>query len=163
MPVYIGFPVSMEEAYRLFGLDFETTKSEQMKTHSKTSPEYPVSSFELSLCVKSFLREKSADIDIVDVGPKLNVWDEDLCVIGYEINFDSNCGYEFCTSRNFRLYLETYENRFWDTVNKIGCIENFDKITVKHQNGKLEEIEPRKESQNDNLYIIEVQNVENDD
>jgi hypothetical protein len=47
-------------------------------------------------------------------------------------------------------------------VNEIGCIENFDKITVKHQNGTLEEIEPRKESQKGNLYIIEIE-IENDD
>ena len=158
MPVYLGFSVSMKEAFRLFGLDYEKANSELKERHSKKFPEYPVSSYELSLDVESFLREKGANIDIVDVGPRLYVWDEDLCIIGYKVHFVSDCGYKFLTSRDFRLKLEAYEASFWDTVNKIGCIENFDKITVKHQNGALEEIEPRKESQKDNLYIIEIEN-----
>jgi hypothetical protein len=102
MPVYLGFSVSMKQAFLLFGLDYEKTHSELMEQH----PSYSVSSYELSLRVESFLREKGANIDIVDAGRKLYVWDEDLCVIGYKVHFVSDCGYKFLTSRDFLDDLE---------------------------------------------------------
>lgn len=144
MPIYIGFPVTCQEAFRLFGLNLEQAKCDIMQKYKLTENMYMECHFLDYL--NKFLIEKNVTMRVFYT-------DKGQCVIGYNIENLSVFEMKFVKVSEITNMLEKLVSRFWYEIRIINCEENFNKITLEHMEdepeiveGGVERVEP---------YIIE--------
>uniref|UniRef100_A0A6C0JJS2 Uncharacterized protein n=1 Tax=viral metagenome TaxID=1070528 RepID=A0A6C0JJS2_9ZZZZ len=77
MPVYFGFPVSCEEAFRLFGQDFEGPAQTIMEQRNYRRDSWFIGSHLVPLLNK-YLANNQSDLRLFET-------DKGACVIGYKI------------------------------------------------------------------------------
>jgi hypothetical protein len=141
MPLYFGFPVTCNEAFRLFGLYFEQVKCDIMQKYNLTENMYMDCYF--VDYANEFFKEK-------DVYMRVFYTDKGQCIIGYELKSLSVFEKKFVTSRDFINSIQNYESIFWDEVKRIDCYKNFNKIVLEHM-----EDEPENVTEECHPYVLE--------
>ena len=121
MPVYIGLPVLIEEAFRLFNLDID-----QSKEHLRNTKKIYLISVEYYL--PDFLNEyfKSLNLSL-----RCYVLDKGLNVIGYEIEEVSNVWTKFISANNLIELIKKLKEKFISEIKDY----NFSKVTIEHMEG----------------------------
>lgn len=132
MPLYFGFPLSCQEAFRLFGLDFEQTKCDIMQKH-KLTENMNMDCYFVDY-VNNFFKGKNIEM-------RAFYTDKGQYIVGYEMEKLSVCERNFVTAKHFMYSLHHFETRFWHEVESIGCKENFNKVVLKHMEDEPETVE----------------------
>lgn len=143
MPLYFGFPVTCQEAFRLFNLDFEQVKCDIMQKHRLTENMYMDCYF--VDYANNFFKSKKLEMRVFYT-------DKGQCIVGYKIENTSVFERKFVKACDFTNMLEKLGVRFWYEITIINCEENFKKITLEHMEDEpeiVEGVEP---------YIIEFSN-----
>jgi len=132
MPLYFGFPVTCQEAFRLFSLDFEQVKCEIMQKHKLTENMYMDCHF--VDYANNFFKVKNLEM-------KVFYTDKGQCVIGYKIENKSVFESKFVRVSEFIIIIETLATLFWHEIKNLNCEKNFDKITLEHMEDEPETVE----------------------
>jgi hypothetical protein len=141
MPLYFGFPVTCQEAFRLFSLNFEEAKGDIMQQYSLTENMHMDCHF-LDY-VNQFFKMKGLDM-------RAFYTDKGQCIIGYEAESLSVFEKNLVTCKHFMYSLQHFESHFWYEVKRINCDKNFDKIVLEHMEGDPETI-----THDHRLYLLE--------
>lgn len=140
MPLYLGFPVTCKEAFRLFNLDFEQVKCDIMQKYRLSENMYMDCYF--VDYANEFFKEKCLEMRVFYT-------DKGQCVVGYEIKELSVFQKKYVTSKHLMYSLHHFETRFWYEVDSTDCKKNFNKITLEHMEDEHEIVEDA------DPYIIE--------
>jgi hypothetical protein len=140
MPLYFGFPVTCQEAFRLFSLDYERAKRYIIQTYKLTENMYMDCHF--VDYVNNFFKEKNMEMRIFYT-------DKGQCIVGYKIENTSVFERKFVKVYEFMHILENLERRFWNEVAINNCKENFNIVVLEHVEDESETVE------GDYPYIIE--------
>lgn len=132
MPLYFGFPVTCQEAFRLFSLDFEQEKCDIMKKHKLTENMYMDCYFVDYL--ENFFKEKNLKMRVFYT-------DKGQCIVGYKIEDMSVFERKFVKVFEFKNVLEKLVSRFWYEITIINCEKNFNKIVLEHMEDEPEIVE----------------------
>jgi len=143
MPLYFGFPVTCQEAFRLFSLDFEQVKCDIMQKHKLTENMYMDCHF--VDYANNFFKGKNLEMRVFYT-------DKGQCIVGYKIANISVFEKKFITAKHLMYSLHHYETHFWYEITIINCEENFNKITLEHMEDEPEIVEDAEP------YIIEFSN-----
>jgi hypothetical protein len=143
MPIYFGFPVTCQEAFRLFSLDFEQAKCDIMQKHKLTKNMYMDCHF--LEYMNNFFQGKNVEM-------RLFYTDKGQCIIGYKIENASVFTRKFLKVGEFTDMLEKLTTCFWCEINILNCQENFNEITLEHMEDEPEIVEGAEP------YIIEFHN-----
>lgn len=135
MPLYFGFPVTCQEAFRLFSLDFEQVKY--------SLPENRYMDCHFVDYLNEFFKVKNVDMRVFYT-------DKGQCIVGYKIENMSVFEKKFVTAKHLMYSLHHFETQFWDEVKKIDCDKNFNKIVLEHM-----EDEPETITEDFHPYVIE--------
>lgn len=141
MPLYLGFPVTCQEAFRLFSLEFKQVKCDIMQKYSLTENMYMDCHFVDYM--NEFFKGKNVDMRVFYT-------DKGQCIVGYEITNLSVFQRKYVTSKHFMYSIHHFENKFWDDVKDIGCYKNFNEVILEHM-----EDDPETVHQPNCPYIIE--------
>lgn len=106
MPLYLGFPVTCQEAFRLFSLDFEQVKCHIMQKYSLTENMYMNCHF----------------VDYMNKFFKGKNMDKGQYIVECEITNFSVFQNKCVASKHFMYSIHHFENKFWDDVKDTGCI-----------------------------------------
>jgi len=140
MPIYFGFPITCQEAFRLFSLDFEQAKCEIMEKYNLRENSYMDCHF--VDYINNFFKRQTMEM-------RLFYTDKGQCIVGYKIENATVFERKFVKVSEFTYTLEKLANRFWYEIKTIKCDENFTKITLEHMEDEPETVE------GDEPYIIE--------
>jgi hypothetical protein len=143
MPLYFGLPVTYQEAFRLFGLDFEQAKCEIMEKYKLRENNYMECHF--VDYANNFFKEKNMEI-------RAFYTDKGQCIVGYKIENTSVFERKFVKASDFMNILEKLTTEFWCEIQLTHCEENFNKITLEHMEDEPEIVEGFERFE---LYIIE--------
>lgn len=132
MPLYFGLPVTCQEAFRLFGLDFERVKCDIMQKHSLTENMYVDCYFVDH--ANNFFKSKNLKMRVFYT-------DKGQCIVGYKIENTSVFERKFVKASDFVNMLEKLDFRFRYEITIINCEENFNKITLEHIEDEPETVE----------------------
>ena len=132
MPLYFGFPVTCQEAFRLFSLDFEQAKCEIMQKYKLRENRYmDCHSLEY---MNNFFQGKNMEM-------RLFYTDKGQCIVGYKIENTSVFERKFVKVSEFTNILEKLVTRFWCEIAILNCRENFNKIVLEHMEDEPETVE----------------------
>ena len=140
MPLYFGFPVTCQEAFRLLSLDFEQTKCDIMQKHNLTENMYMDCHF--VDYANNFLKGKN-------VGIRVFYTDKGQCIVGYKIENLSVFEKKFVKVSELTKMLEKLGVDFWYEMTIVNYEGNLDKITLEHMEDEPENVEDAEP------YIIE--------
>jgi hypothetical protein len=140
MPLYLGFPVTCKEAFRLFNLDFEQVKCDIMQKYRLSENMYMDCYF--VDYANEFFKGKNLDMRVFYT-------DKGQCVVGYEIKELSAFQKKYLTSKHLMYSLHHFESHFWYEVDLTGCKKNFNNITLERMEDEPEIVEDA------DPYIIE--------
>jgi hypothetical protein len=143
MPLYFGFPVTCQEAFRLFSLDFEQAKCEIMQKYKLRENMYMDCHF--VNYANNFFKEKTMEM-------RLYYTDKGQCIVGYKIENTSVFERKFVKVCDFKNILERLGIRFWNEVTTNNCKENFNTVVLEHMEDEPETVECGEP------YIIEFNN-----
>jgi hypothetical protein len=143
MPLYFGLPVTCQEAFRLFGLDFEQAKCEIMEKYKLRENNYMDCHF--VDYANNFFKEKNMKMRVFYT-------DKGQCIVGYKIENTSVFERKFVKASDFMNILEKLTTEFWCEIQLTHCEENFNKITLEHMEDEPEIVEGFERLE---LYIIE--------
>jgi hypothetical protein len=132
MPLYFGFPVTCQEAFRLVGLDFEKVKCEIMQKHKLTENMYMDCHF--TDYANNFFKSKNLEMRVFYA-------DKGQCIVGYKIENTSVFEKKFVKVFEFKNILEKLVSRFWYEITIINCEKNFNKIILEHMEDEPEIVE----------------------
>jgi hypothetical protein len=132
MPLYFGFPVTCQEAFRLFSLDFEQAKCEIMQKYKLRENGYMDCHF-VDYANDYFKREK--------MEMRVIYTDKGQCILGYKIENTSVFESKFVKARDFANVLYNLTKRFRQEIAIKNCRENFNKITLEHMEDEPETVE----------------------
>jgi hypothetical protein len=132
MPLYFGLPVTCQEAFRLFSLDFEQAKFEITQKHKLTENMYMDCHFVDYL--NNFFKEKNMEMRVFYT-------DKGQCIVGYKIEKTSVFEKKFVKVFEFKNILEKLASRFWYEITIINCEKNFNKIVLEHMEDEPEIVE----------------------
>jgi len=132
MPIYFGFPVTCQEAFRLFSLDFEQAKCDIMQKYKLTETMYMDCHF--VDYANNFFKEKTMEM-------RLYYTDKGQCIVGYKIENTSVFERKFVKVCDFKNILERLEIRFWNEVTINNCKENFNTVVLEHMEDEPETVE----------------------
>jgi hypothetical protein len=132
MPLYFGFPVTCQEAFRLFGLDFEQAKCEIMEKYKLTENIYMDCHF--IDYVNSVFKEKNMEMRVFYT-------DKGQCIVGYKIENLSVFERKFVKVSELTNMLEKLTTEFWCEIQLIHCADNFNKIVLEHMEDEPEIVE----------------------
>lgn len=140
MPLYFGFPVTSQEAFRLCNLDYEQAKCEIMQKY-KLSENRFMDCHSLEY-MNNFFQGKN-------VAMRLFYTDKGQCIIGYKIENVSVFTRKFVKVSEFTVMLNDLMARFWCEIEILNCRENFNEIVLEHMEDEPETVEDAEP------YIIE--------
>jgi hypothetical protein len=146
MPLYFGFPVTCQQAFRLFSLDFEQVKCNIMQKHNLTENMYMDCYF--VDYANNFLNDKNVEISVFYT-------DKGQCIIGYKIENLSVFERKFVKVSEFTDMLEKLTTEFWCEIQLTHCDKNFNKIVLEHMEDEAEIVEGFERFE---PYIIEFHN-----
>jgi len=132
MPIYFGFPVTCQEAFRLCNLDYEQAKCDIMQKY-KLSENRFMDCHSLEY-MNNFFRGKN-------VVMRLFYTDKGQCIIGYKIENVSVFTRKFVKVSEFTDMLNDLMTRFWCEIEILNCRENFNKIVLEHMEDEPETVE----------------------
>jgi len=132
MPLYFGFPVTCQETFRLFGLDFTKAKREIMEKYKLTKNMHMDCYF--VDYANNFFKEKKIDLRVFYT-------DKGQCIVGYKIDDASVFQKKFITSKELICRLQNFESNFWDEIKFIDCTKNFNKVVLEHMEDEPEIID----------------------
>jgi len=132
MPIYFGFPVTCQEAFRLFSLDFEQAKCDIMQKHKLTENSYMDCHF-VDYANDYFKREK--------MEMRVFYTDKGQCILGYKIENASVFESKFVKARDFANILYNLTKRFRQEIAIKNCKKNFNNITLEHMEDEPETVE----------------------
>lgn len=132
MPIYFGFPVTCQEAFRLFSLDFEQAKCDIMQKYQLR--ENRCMDCHFLDYMNNFFQGKNVEM-------RLFYTDKGQCIIGYKIENASVFTRKFLKVREFTGMLEKLTTGFWREIKILNCQENFNKIVLEHMEDEPEIVE----------------------
>jgi len=132
MPLYFGFPVTCQEAFRLCNLDFEQAKCEIMQKYKLSENRFMDCHF--VDYANNFFQGKNVEM-------RLFYTDKGQCIIGYKIEDVSVFARKFVKVSEFTDMLEGLAIRFWCEIKLIKCEENFNEVVLEHMEDEPETVE----------------------
>jgi hypothetical protein len=132
MPLYLGFPVTCQEAFRLFRLDFEQVKCDIMQKYRLTEKMFMDGYF--VDYANNFFKGK-------DMAMRVFYTDKGQCIVGYKIENTSSFERKFVKVCDFTKILENLRTQFWHEITIINCETNFNKIVLEHMEDEPETVE----------------------
>jgi len=141
MPIYFGIPVTCEEAFRLFDLDFQEVKCAIMQKHNMKNNMYMDCHFVDYM--NNFFINKNFDM-------RLFYTDKGQCIVGYKMKEVSIFEAKFVKVSDFITLVTSLTASFARETNDYN--ENFREVTLEHMEDEPETVsfpEP---------YIIEYNN-----
>ena len=132
MPLYFGFPVTCQEAFRLFSLDFEKVKCDIMQKHKLSENMYMDCHF--VDYANNFLKGKNVEMRVFYT-------DKGQCIIGYKIENTSVFERKFVKVSDFKNMLDAFIANFWYEIRSITGLSHFNKITLEHMEDEPETVE----------------------
>ena len=146
MTIYFGLPVTSQEAFRLFNLNFEQVKTYMMQRYDLTEDMHMDCYFLDYL--ENFFKEKNLKMRVFYT-------DKGQCIVGYKIENTSVFERKFVKVSEFTDMLEKLKTEFWCEIQLTHCEENFNKIVLEHMEDEPEIVEG---FENIEPYIIEFHN-----
>lgn len=127
MPLYFGLPLTCEESFRLFNLNFEETKQNIMKKNNLRENSY-MDCYFIDYLNKFF----------IDLEMKMRVFytDKGQCIIGYEIGEVSNFSKKFLNVDQLIIQLTNLKILFAMETNNYE--ENFMEVKLEHMEDEPE-------------------------
>lgn len=132
MPLYFGFPVTCQEAFRLFSLDFEKVKCDIMQKHKFTENMFMDCYF--VDYANNFFKEENMEMRVFYT-------DKGQCIVGYKIENTSVFERKFIKVYEFTDLLNKLRRRFWDEITIRDCANNFSEIVLEHMEDEPETID----------------------
>jgi hypothetical protein len=132
MPIYFGFPVTCQEAFRLFSLDFEQAKCDIMQKYKLRENRLMDCHF-VDYANDYFKREK--------MEMRVFYTDKGQCIVGYKIENTSVFTRNFVKVSEFTNMLEKLTTGFWREIAVLNCKENFNEIVLEHMEDEPETVE----------------------
>ena len=146
MPIYFGFPVACQEAFRLFSLDFEQAKCDIIQKYNLRENMHMDCYF--VDYANNFFKEKNLKMRVFYT-------DKGQCIVGYKIENTSVFERKFVKVSEFTDMLEKLTTEFWCEIHLTHCTENLNKIVLEHMEDEPEIVEG---FENIEPYIIEFYN-----
>lgn len=127
MPLYFGLPLTCQESFRLFNLDFEETKQNIMKKNNLTENSY-MDCYFIDYLNNFFFSELM----------KMRVFytDKGQCIIGYEIGEVSNFSKEFINVDQLMVLLGSLKELFTMETEKYWM--GFEEVVLEHMEDEPE-------------------------
>ena len=127
MPLYFGLPLTCEESFRLFNLNFEETKQNIMKKNNLRENSY-MDCYFIDYLNNFFFSESM----------KMRVFytDKGQCIIGYEIGEVSNFSKKFLNVDQLIIQLTNLKILFAIETNNYE--ENFMEVKLEHMEDESE-------------------------
>ena len=127
MPLYFGLPLTCQESFRLFNLDFEETKQNIMKKNNLRENNY------MDCYFIDYLNKFFIDLEI-----KMRVFytDKGQCIIGYEIGEVSNFSKKFIDVDQLMVLLGSLKELFTMETEKYW--KNFKVVLLEHMEDEPE-------------------------
>jgi hypothetical protein len=127
MPLYFGLPLTCEESFRLFNLNFEETKQNIMKKNNLTENNY-MDCYFIDYLNKFF----------IDLEMKMRVFytDKGQCIIGYEIKEVSNFSKKFLNVDQLMVLLGELKELFTVETEKFWM--GFEEVLLEHMEDEPE-------------------------
>ena len=132
MPLYFGYPVTCQEAFRLFSLDFEQAKGDIMQKHKLTENMYMDCHF--VDYANNFLIGKN-------VAMRVFYTDKGQCIVGYKIEKLSVFEKKFVNVSELTNMLEELGVDFWYEITIINYEGDLNKITLEHMEDEPESVD----------------------
>jgi len=132
MPIYFGFPVTCQEAFRLFSLDFEQVKCDIMKKHKFTGDVYMDCYF--VDYANNFFKEENMKMRVFYT-------DKGQCIVGYKIENTSVFERKFIKADEFTKLINNLRKSFWNEITIRDCANNFSEIVLEHMEDEPETVE----------------------
>jgi hypothetical protein len=133
MPLYFGLPVTCQEVFRLFSLDFEQAKCEIMekyKLRENMHMDYYFVDY-----ANNFFKGKNVEMRVFYT-------DKGQCIVGYKIENASVFEKKFIKVSDFMNVLDKLAFRYWYEIEIIlNCKKNCNKITLEHMEDEPEIVE----------------------
>jgi len=127
MPLYFGLPLTCNESFRLFNLDFEKTKQNIMKENNFAENNY-MDCYFIDYLNNFFKNEK--------MKMKVFYMDKGQCIIGYEIKEVNNFEKNFINVDQFIDLLTNLKTIFHLETNNYE--ENFMEVKLEHMEDEPE-------------------------
>lgn len=132
MPIYFGFPVTCQEAFRLFSLDYEQAKCDIMQKYNLKENRYMDCHF--LEYINNFFKGKNMEMRVFYT-------DKGQCIVGYKIENASVFERKFVKVSEFADMLEKLSSRFWSEITIADCEGNFNTIVLEHMEDEPEIVE----------------------
>jgi hypothetical protein len=130
MPVYFGLPVTCQEAFRLFSLDFEQVKCDIMQKHRLSENMYMDCYFADYL--NNFFRNKKLTL-------RINYLDKGQCILGYHMIQVCNFQKNFVNVDLFIIQLTNMKTLFAMETEQYR--ENFREVVLEYMEDEPETVE----------------------
>jgi hypothetical protein len=130
MPFYFGLPVTCQEVFRLFSLDFEQVKCDIMQKHSLSENMYMDCYFADYL--NNFFRNKKLTL-------RINYLDKGQCILGYHMIQVCNFQKNFVNVDRFIIQLTNMKTLFAMETEQYR--ENFREVVLEHMEDEPETVE----------------------
>ena len=127
MPLYFGLPLTCQESFRLFNLDFEETKQNIMKKNNLVESSY-MDCYFIDFLNNFFISEEM----------KMRVFytDKGQCIIGYKIDEVSNFNKKFTNADQLIIQLTNLKILFVIETKKYEA--NFIEVKLEHMEDEPE-------------------------
>lgn len=132
MPLYFGFPVTCQEAFRLFSLEFEQVKCDIMQKHKLTENMFMDCYF--VDYANNFFKGENMEMRVFYT-------DKGQCIVGYKIENTSVFERKFIKADEFTNLLNKLRRRFWHEITIRDCANNFREIVLEHMEDEPETVE----------------------
>jgi hypothetical protein len=129
MPLYFGLPLTCQEAFRLFDLDFEQVKFDIIEKHKLRENMYMDCYFVDHL--NCFFKREALTM-------KTFYTDKGQCIIGYELARLSGFQRNLINVSDFITLLETFKSSFAREIEKYK--ENFREVALEHMEDEPETV-----------------------
>jgi hypothetical protein len=129
MPLYIGIPVTIQEAYRLFDINIDKTTN---TICSEKNVRYHFARYYLSDYLNKFFESKRLDLRIFAT-------DKGQYIVGYKIEEPFDVWNKFITATDLVIVILNLKKKFTFEIQDYK--NNFTKLTIEKMEGEPEIIE----------------------
>jgi hypothetical protein len=128
--LFFGIPVTLDEAYRIFGINIENVKKEIILKYKYNNPGvYYVIQAHLDKYIYTYLQEKAVKLNVIST-------DKGQYVIGYRIEEDISPWNRFKNVDDFITLLVDLKKLFYEEMGK--CNADLSVVTLEIMEGEHE-------------------------
>ena len=134
MPCYLGIPVCIEEAFRIFGLNIQMIENDIINKYNEKKSKYDcdkttVSLWELIISINKYFKTYFIEI-------KIFTTDKGQCIIGYEVEEPTDLWNKFINVDDFIVLILNLKKKFAKEMELLNA--NLSEVTLEYMEGNKE-------------------------